>query len=92
MSALTDQLQNQAVCIDRCIPDGEKLAVLIGVFYQLYLNGTGSGGGGGSGYQQVTNGAVDPVNPPSNPAVTNLYVNNVSGVIWLWPAGGSAWQ
>ena len=53
MSALTDQLQNQAVCIDRCIPDGEKLAVLIGVFYQLYLNGTGGGGGLPTGNQNA---------------------------------------
>lgn len=39
MSALTDSLANNAVCIDRCIPDGEKLAVLISVFYQLLING-----------------------------------------------------
>jgi hypothetical protein len=47
---------------------------------------------GGIGYQQITGGTVDPVAAPSNPAVVNLYVNTVSGVIWTWPAGGSAWQ
>lgn len=35
MSTLTDTLANDAVCIDQCIPDGEKLAVLIAIFYQL---------------------------------------------------------
>ena len=92
MSATTDQLMNNARCINQCIPDGEKLAVLISVFYQLLQNGTGGGGGGGSGYQQITGGVVDPVAAPVNPAVINLYVNTASGVIWTWPAGGSAWQ
>ena len=49
-------------------------------------------GGGGSGYQQITGGTADPVSAPANPAVVNLYVNTTSGVIWTWPAGGSAWQ
>lgn len=39
MSALTDQLSNQAACIDQCIPDGEKLAVLIYIFNQILTNG-----------------------------------------------------
>lgn len=91
MSALTDQLMNDARCINSCIPDGEKLATLISVFYQLLQN-CQSPGGGGSGYQQITGGAVDPAVAPVNPAVINLYVNTASGVIWTWPAGGSAWQ
>ena len=128
MSLTTDQLMNQAACIDKCMPDGEKLAVLIYLFQQILQNGTGGGGGtagvsslntltgvvtlaagsgvtitptgntltlastGGSGYQQVTGGIVDPSGAPANPAVINLYVNTASGVIWTWPAGGSAWQ
>jgi hypothetical protein len=127
MSLTTDQLMNQARCIDQCMPDGEKLSALIYIFQQILQNGTGGGGTagvtslntltgpitlaagsgvtitpsgntltvastGGSGYQQVTGGVVDPVAAPVNPAVINLYVNTVSGVIWTWPAGGSAWQ
>lgn len=45
----TDQLMNDARCIDRCIPDGEKMSVLLSVLYQLQQNGTGTGGGGGTG-------------------------------------------
>lgn len=92
MSAVTDQLMNDARCINQCIPDGEKLAVLTSVLYQLLQNCQSPGGGGGSGYQQITDGTVDPTTTPVNPAVTNLYVNTASGVIWTWPAGGSAWQ
>jgi hypothetical protein len=47
MAETTDQLMNDARCIDKCIPDGMKLAVLISIFQQLLTNGTGGGGGGG---------------------------------------------
>lgn len=47
MPETTDQLMNDARCIDKCIPDGMKLAVLISIFQQLLTNGTGGGGGGG---------------------------------------------
>lgn len=73
MSALTDQLQNQAVCIDRCIPDGEKLAVLIGVFYQLYLNGTGGGGGLPTGNQNANTVLAGPTSGgAASPTFRNL--------------------
>jgi hypothetical protein len=39
----TDQLMNDARCIDKCIPDGEKMSVLLSVLYQLQQNGTGGG-------------------------------------------------
>lgn len=49
MSALTDQLANNAKCIDECIPDGQKMAVLISIFYQLLLAGAGNYSLSGSG-------------------------------------------
>ena len=45
----TDQLMNDARCIDKCIPDGEKMSVLVSVLYQLLQNGTGGGGGFSTG-------------------------------------------
>jgi hypothetical protein len=66
----TDQLMNDARCIDKCIPDGEKMAVLISVLYQLLQNGTGGGGGGGSGVTSVTGDGVMITNNASTGAVT----------------------
>lgn len=43
MAVDTDKLMNDARCIDKCVPDGEKLSVLISVLYQLLQNGVGSG-------------------------------------------------
>lgn len=54
MPETTDQLMNDARCIDKCIPDGMKLAVLISIFQQLLTNGTGGGGGGGTITEQET--------------------------------------
>jgi hypothetical protein len=48
------------------------------------------GAGGGSGV--VSDGVVDPVAAPANPAVTNWYTNTVAATAWVWPAGGAAWQ
>ena len=45
MSATTDQLANDARCIDQCIPNGEKLAVLVSIFYQITLQSPLSGSG-----------------------------------------------
>lgn len=64
----TDQLMNDARCIDKCIPDGEKMSVLISVLYQLLQNGTG-GGGGGSGVTSVTGDGVMITNNASTGAV-----------------------
>lgn len=55
---------------------------------QTLMGGGSSGGGVGA----VSDGAVDPVAAPTNPAIANWYVNTTSGTGWLWPAGGSAWQ
>ena len=49
----TDQLMNDARCIDKCIPDGEKMSVLISVLYQLLR-----GGGGGSGFSPFVSAFV----------------------------------
>jgi len=46
--------------------------------------------GGGNGV--VSDGVVDPVAAPANPAVTNWYTNTATGTAWLWPAGGVSWQ
>jgi hypothetical protein len=86
----TDQLMNDARCIDKCIPDGEKMAVLVSVLYQLLQNGTGGGGGGA--VQQITSGNADPVSAPATPAIVNLYVNLTSGTIWQWNPNTQAWQ
>lgn len=87
MSALTDQLANDAVCIDKCIPDGEKLAVLIAVFYQLLQNGTGGGGtGGGLAGIGSPEGVVT-----ANPGQT--YLDTGTGGFWVkfMGAGSTGW-
>lgn len=57
--------------------------------------GINQGGGGGGGGGGATSGNVDPVAPPANPAVDNVYFNiaNLNAITeWLWPAGGGAWS
>lgn len=48
--------------------------------------------GGGLGSGVLSDGAVDPVAAPTNPAVTNWYTNTATGTAWIWPAGGAVWQ
>jgi len=61
--------------------------------------GTGKTGwvlvtGGGATADYITDGVVDPVNPPIDPSRTNIYINTavVPKSIWEWPAGGAAWE
>ena len=87
MSALTDTLTNNAVCIDRCIPDGEKLAVLISIFYQLLLNGAGaySTSGFGSPLGAVTPTAVGQTYFDRS-GTNNLWISNGLGAFnWVQP-------
>ncbi len=79
----------EAACVSGidCI---ESELTLLQIIAQGIASGGGGGGGGGSGV--VSDGAIDPVAAPANPAVANWYVNTVTQTAWLWPAGGAAWQ
>jgi hypothetical protein len=82
VSADPATLANNARCYD-CV--GVTPGMIIDLLVMLNV----SGGGGTTA--QISNGAGDPVAAPTNPAVTNLYVNDLTGTIWEWPAGGAAW-
>lgn len=43
MPETTDQLMNDARCIDKCIPPGARLSVIIAELQQIIANGTGGG-------------------------------------------------
>lgn len=83
----TDQLANDARCIDKCIPDGEKLAVLIAVFYQLLQSGVSSGtvssglSGIGSPEGSVT----------ASPGTTYLNLANGSFYVKFTGSGNTGW-
>jgi hypothetical protein len=76
----------EAACESKvaCLTNRDLLVVIAEALAQ------GAAGGGGSGV--VSNGATNPVAAPSDPAVTNWYVNTANGTAWVWPAGGAAWQ
>lgn len=78
----TDQLANDARCIDKCIPDGEKFAVLISIMAQILANG-GTGGGGG--------GLVGTVTPNGNVTATagTTYYDTTNATFWVSTAGGN---
>jgi len=82
--AMTAEQLLAAACISGISSlDGQTLLVAI-------AEGINQGGaGGGSGV--VSDGVVDPVAAPANPAVTNWYINTATGTGWVWPAGGPAW-
>ena len=70
----------------QCLPAGQLTLLEIALLCTIMTNGAGTGGSGG-----LSDGVVDPVAAPTNPAVTNLYANTVNGTLFIWPAGGAAW-
>jgi hypothetical protein len=78
----TDQLMNDARCIDKCIPDGEKMSVLISVLYQLLQNGTGGGGGGGSGASFLS-GTGTPVGSVTPTIIGQTYLDKNTSNLWI---------
>ena len=81
----TDALINSARCIDKCIPDGEKLGVLISVLYQLLQqitvlvassNLTGNGSPAGVVNASVAGQMYFDI---SNPAAVNSWVATAVG-------------
>lgn len=87
MPTTTDQLINDARCIDKCIPDGQKMSVLLSVFYQLLQNGAG---GGGSGVSSVTGDGTVFNNAASSGAVTLSLANQAANTLFSGPAAGGA--
>jgi len=75
----------QSVCIDHCIPDGMKMAVLIYLWCQI-ANGAGQGG-----TQQIFEGnyagSAPPFTPPLAPAIA---FDDSNGRQWSYYAG--AWH
>jgi len=49
-------------------------------------------GGGGGGSNGLSQGAVDPVAAPTDPASPALYWNSVTGTIFNWNVIAQAWQ
>ena len=74
---------NNAACIDKCMPDGEKLAVLIYIFQQILQNGTGSTGG-----CIPQSGAGTPVGAVTPCAVGGLYLDISTLNIWVATGAG----
>lgn len=84
----TDQLANDARCIDKCIPDGEKFAVLISIMAQILANGGGTGGGSGSVLSG--NGTPNGVITATEPAI---YYDKQTGVIYeKTGSGNTGWN
>lgn len=50
------------------------------------------GGGGGGGFSQVSQGSGVPVAPPTNPALSALYINTDDDVIFYWNVTNQAWE
>jgi len=90
MAETTDQLMNDARCIDKCIPDGMKLAVLISIFQQILTNGTG---GTGSGNLSGIGSPVGVKNATSIGQFYTDYTNPAVPLIWVATATGTGgWQ
>lgn len=81
MAQTTDQLMNNAACIDKCMPDGEKLAVLIWIFQQILQNGT-AGGGGGTGANFLS-GAGSPVGTATPTIIGQTYLDTTENNLWM---------
>lgn len=92
-AAVTDPqtLLSQAQCYV-CFANSSTYLALLELALLAQISNNGSTGGGGSGTNQITSGTVNPVAPPANPAIANAYFNSTTGVVFFWPAGGSAWQ
>lgn len=84
-------LANASVCIDKCIPDGMKLAVMIYLLCQIQANG--STGGGGSGFVLQGVGVPSGTLPtgPSTPSSPALYTDLNTGTIWTWNVTSQTW-
>lgn len=85
---------NDARCIDRCIPDGEKMSVLVSVLYQLLQNGTGGGGSGS--VTSFSSGNLSPLFTTSvatattTPALSFALSTQNANTIFAGPTSGGA--
>jgi len=82
-----ETLLAEASCF-QCLPAGQQQLIELSLLCQIATNG--GGGGGGSDFN--SDGVIDPVAAPTDPTKTNLYTNTAAGTLWIWPAGGAAWQ
>lgn len=85
-SDINTLIQN-AACIACAIPEGEQMPVLISLIFQLAQSGVIVSGG-----LAYSEGAGDPVAPPTAPASPAVYRNTVDGVISWWDVTSQTWQ
>ena len=60
MALNTDTLMNDAICVDRCIPQGMRMAVLVSLAYQILISGSVGGASNNKSGNGSPVGVVDP--------------------------------
>lgn len=80
-------IAQQAICIDKNIPDGMKLAVVISLLCQIVANG---GTGGGASILYGTGNPNGVVNGTTTATTTQLYIDFNTGIIYAHTGIGTS--
>ncbi len=95
MACTPQELAQDAVCIESCMPKGMEMSVLIALFCQIVENGTGGVPGGGT-VTSFSAGNLSPLfttnvtNASTTPSLTFALTAQSANTLFAGPAGGGA--